>query len=233
MSITPLGDRLNILITCDFSLHDDWMAFASWYSIYKNLPDANVTIFCARGLKDHFHSFQWPYRLLADFYQHENVGTKFGNLLLNKFYGLACGLGDIAQPLFVIDQDVMCMRSLTAAALLCLNSPTLRYAKGDGFLFFNEQPREKFIRVINTLANGADEKVLDEVFGEPEDIEVSSIFAHYRESCGQFVKEDWIREQRMSPFSFTDMFRTPVLSHNEKRILDLWKKMDVIYQTVR
>lgn len=36
--------NFSIVITCECVPAHDWMAFASWYSIRKRLPDCNVTI---------------------------------------------------------------------------------------------------------------------------------------------------------------------------------------------
>ncbi len=38
-NVTPIGGELKILINVDYSFNHDWMSFASWYSINKNLPD--------------------------------------------------------------------------------------------------------------------------------------------------------------------------------------------------
>ena len=46
--ISPTGKGLNIVISCEYTPLHDWMTFASWYSIYKNLPDAEVGVFCKR-----------------------------------------------------------------------------------------------------------------------------------------------------------------------------------------
>lgn len=43
--MSATGKNLNLIIICKYCRHHDWMAFASWYSIYKNLPDANVSIY--------------------------------------------------------------------------------------------------------------------------------------------------------------------------------------------
>ena len=53
------GVNLNILISCDNSWHHCWMSYATWYSIYKNLPDAKVALSVPRGTVNYFH---WPPR---------------------------------------------------------------------------------------------------------------------------------------------------------------------------
>lgn len=51
------GDGLSIIIDCKNTFQHNWMAFASCYSIYKNLPDAKICIQCERGTDGEF--FKW------------------------------------------------------------------------------------------------------------------------------------------------------------------------------
>lgn len=43
------GNGLQIFINCNYLPHHDWMTFISWYSIKKNLPDADITIVCDKS----------------------------------------------------------------------------------------------------------------------------------------------------------------------------------------
>jgi hypothetical protein len=64
--ITPLGGGLKILIKCNYDISHDWMAFSSWYSIAKYLPDAQVRILCSRMICEH-QIFNWPNRCKVEF----------------------------------------------------------------------------------------------------------------------------------------------------------------------
>lgn len=57
--ISPTGKNLNILINCQYCRHHDWMAFVSWYSIYKNLPDSRVKL-CLKDKDLGEVLFAWP-----------------------------------------------------------------------------------------------------------------------------------------------------------------------------
>lgn len=46
---------MKIVISCDETKCHDWMAFAAWYSINKNLPDAEVTLVVNRGPTVYFN----------------------------------------------------------------------------------------------------------------------------------------------------------------------------------
>ena len=64
--ISVTGEGLNILISCDYVRHHDWMTFAAWYSILKNLPDAQVKIICSRSdIREQF--FNWPMKCKVPF----------------------------------------------------------------------------------------------------------------------------------------------------------------------
>ncbi len=63
------GNGLNILISCEMVPHHDWMTFASWYSIHKNLPDAQVSISCLRKPISK-KIFNWPVKCHVPFSQY-------------------------------------------------------------------------------------------------------------------------------------------------------------------
>ena len=59
--ISETGKNLSVLILTEVG--KDWETFATWYSIYKNLPNSNVSIICQRNEKAPFVLFQWAKRL--------------------------------------------------------------------------------------------------------------------------------------------------------------------------
>jgi hypothetical protein len=52
------GENLAIIVACKYLRCHNWMAFASYYSISKNLPDAQVFITIART--NNLGTFIWP-----------------------------------------------------------------------------------------------------------------------------------------------------------------------------
>lgn len=60
------GDGLSIVVECQYLKHHHWMAYASWYSLKKNLPDAHIIIYCKRE-KGHDPLFQWAVKLRIPF----------------------------------------------------------------------------------------------------------------------------------------------------------------------
>lgn len=80
--VTPLGDNLAILIECEYTKMHSWMAYATWYSITKNLPDASVSVICPRDMISGSQHFSWTYRISnVNLFQGKNPPNRFG---LNK-----------------------------------------------------------------------------------------------------------------------------------------------------
>ncbi len=254
MNITSNGDRLNILITCDYSIHDDWMSFASWYSVYKNLPDAKSALLCARDLKDGYASYNWPYRCDISFFQHENVGKHTGSQYLNKLYATYVALkeGILTQPLLVADCDVMTLTTLSEDVLDKINDPDVTFGVSGPVWYFNGQSLETFVSVLHKYAEVQDRKCTDmqkvlsaltEYMGEPETIidlcndcvsQEPNVMSHYSNKCGRFQKKEWTRNMMYPPFGYTEeLSRGVELTTNETNILKFWKKARTVYEAVR
>jgi hypothetical protein len=60
LKVNPLGDNLQVIITAEYNYFNDWMAFASWYSLSKNVPDAAVTVACKPPDVIKKQVFSWP-----------------------------------------------------------------------------------------------------------------------------------------------------------------------------
>jgi len=70
--ITPTGNGLNILIECEYKPIENWMSFISWYSIIKNLPDAEVFVVCKRGIGSN-QFYMWPRRAKVKFFMYNEI----------------------------------------------------------------------------------------------------------------------------------------------------------------
>ena len=60
-NVDVTGDNLGVFINCEPHPCDEWMAFACWYSILKNLPDAKVAVGYTLG-KATMNLFTWTYK---------------------------------------------------------------------------------------------------------------------------------------------------------------------------
>jgi len=48
---------INIVIDTQQNIHNEWMAFACWYSIHRNLPENKVAVVFPRAFKH--YQFTW------------------------------------------------------------------------------------------------------------------------------------------------------------------------------
>lgn len=71
-NVTVTGDNLIVVIECDYLPHHNWMALASWYSIHKFLPDAEVVVFCKRQTPT-AELFKWAKKMQIPFYTYRNA----------------------------------------------------------------------------------------------------------------------------------------------------------------
>ena len=251
MNVT--GDRLNILITSSYSVAGDWMSFAAWYSVYRNLPDAETALLCARSFNEAKRAFDWPYRCGIKFFQHKNVGEVLGCPHMSKLYAVYVALKEefVQQPLLVIDADVMAVRSFSKETVNLLNDPSITYAVSQPVWFFKEQPLERFVDALNRYDNYLRtdcpdakkvELMLSSVFGEPELIshlccdvrsQCQASFVHCNEQCGRYDKKEWVKTRTFPPFGLTEVIsRGGLRSINEQLVIKLWQRMQIIYNSV-
>ncbi len=230
------------------------MSFASWYSIYKNLPDAKPALLCARDLKDGYASYNWPYRCDIRFFQHENVGKHTGCPCLNKLYATYVALkeGILTQPLLVIDCDVMTLTTLSKDILDRINDTDVTFGVGGPVWYFNGQSLETFVSVLHKYEEVQErqstdtQKVLSLLttsMGEPETItdlcgdcsrQEPTVMSNYSNKCGRFQKKEWMRNMMYPPFGYAaELSRGVELTTNEANILKFWQKARTVYEAVR
>jgi hypothetical protein len=58
---------LSIIINCECLFYHEWMTFASWYSIYKNISDAQILI----NLKRTNNLFKWIDKFNIEYYKNK------------------------------------------------------------------------------------------------------------------------------------------------------------------
>ena len=103
MKITSVGGGLNILISCDYITHHNWMSYLCWYSLIKNLPDAKVIIGCNRSDCE-YDLFRWTYKCKVPFILHKTTDFQGEIDILN-----------VNNPLLVIPPTVICIRDFDEA----------------------------------------------------------------------------------------------------------------------
>ncbi len=136
--VTPTGKNLNIFISCKYEPAADWMTYASWYSIFKNIPDAEVALFVEKtGVTRHL--FAWTYQCR-----------------------LRCRsvLPDIEGPTLIINDDVMAVRPLDETWLIKLDEVTI--LKLDNFYGLCSEAKSSEVTTFVTYKGGCGNFVLPE-----------------------------------------------------------------------
>lgn len=245
------GRGLSILITSDYKHMYNWMAFASWYSIYKNLPEAKITIVSGRASKIDHYLYHWVYKC-ADlrYHLHKNISEKFP--YLNKIYGtyMALKKGLIKEPFIVIDADTMAVSDLLPSTIKLLKdvgfATSPYYLNVGPIWYFRTNALEKIREAINIIGSLKGEHLdlmaLDKVFGKEvtvieelgNEVEEKSMttFVHYGKGCGNFIKKDWNKGKTSPPFHVAYALQSVDMSVNEKKVLSLWAQMANLWDTV-
>lgn len=123
--ITPTGENLKIVISCQNKPEHNWMSYVSWYSILKNLPDATVMVAIDSG--DPRLYFKWIKKTNTGFFRFKK---NLDNL--------------IELPYLVISPNVMCIRTLDENILKILNK-NHRLAIGDKIKYITESKNEEYL----------------------------------------------------------------------------------------
>lgn len=233
MGITCTGDNLKFIISCDYCPHHDWMTFATWYSIYKNIPDAECMVLCSRAFPCDRILFNWPFRCNIRFFQHENLGDK----KLNKFYAAysAIQLGYVTQPFFVIDPLKLCVRNFSKKTISILNDG-VRFLDQNDIIYFNDQPIDVFKNMDIGDAESAFGKsaYIDELCVPAKSespatfIDLSKGFEIYNKNLFEHSKSIDLEH-----LEYTNEKAMVEWGCNEKKALALWKKMSLVYKIIR
>ena len=101
-----LGDGLTVLINCEATGADNFLAFASWYSLRMNLPDADGVIACRRPDEVTMDVFPWVYRLNLPFF----------------YYRKSLPISETGKIVLMMSPDVLCLSPLNDLILRAVNS---------------------------------------------------------------------------------------------------------------
>lgn len=255
MAITQTGKNLNVLICTDYSFIFNWMSFAAWYSVSKNLPDAKIAIVCSRN-NINLQLYRWVNKIDAKFFLHSNVGIGNGISYLNKIYGTYVAFKEelIEQPCLVLDADMMALRGLSQSICDKLNNCNFATNKSSvgPIWYFNNQPVEKIVEVINSMKSlhkivddqgiqHLDWMALQEVCGNPVVIEDlcneahepnATVFTHYRQKCGNFFRKEYEKGLAYPPFTDQLALRTIDMTVNERKVFSLWAQMHMTFEAL-
>lgn len=226
--ISKTGENLDVVILTRTA--EDWRAFACWYSVTKNLPEARVFLICNRTTKVEFQYYQWAKRLnLPHVYTNpfcnEPIGDLLGNINTAKIHGFGNettlflnystmvvgtldekwhSLINDPEPLLVIDEYVSLSRHIEKKILESIINKFLFTGKFEGLPVLSQNlcPEAKFTTESECIV-GTDK------------------------GCGR-----WIDTMKGCPFSNADGLLVDDMTVNELRIMNLWRKMVALYSAV-
>jgi len=220
--ITETGNGLSVLITTETG--QDWQAFGTWYSIYKNLPNAKVAISVARNEQTPFQYFQWTKRINLPVLRHNVFDTESPIASRLDAIGKAIAHKMIEAPILVIKPLVMAVDVLDQKLLEQLNSDSNIF---DNDVWFLKQPN--IPDMLNSFLLDEDPIEMQEksLCEEAKDAQEVRSLVSYSKGCGK-----WIDTLKGCPFSNANGLMTADMTSCENRIVDLWKRMCTLYSVV-
>jgi hypothetical protein len=223
--ISETGEDLKVVILTQTA--EDWRAFASWYSVRTNLPDALVSIICHRTTRVEFQYYQWakrlkiPLKFVSPFYK-ERIGDTLSDLK---------GLPLIANDkVLMLDYTTVVIDVLSPEWLAIFNNEDPRLIIDDHCLVSNNMTREMVDAAIDNYTFTGDLKepvALKQLVFEAKDSEERAAIVSYAKGCGK-----WIDTMIGCPFSNADGLVHDSMTVNELRIVNLWRKMVALFSTV-
>ena len=219
--ITETGANLSILIVTEAG--KDWETFGTWYSIFKNLPDATIAIVVERNKEAPFVFFQWTKRLRIPLF-HERP---MSHIIINNhldYVRTAQRKKFLGDNILVIDPLVMAIDIFDQKILDLINSNDMFVDSDNNTLFLRNQDIDE---VMNQMWLEDKQPFATEFCVEAKETEEAYPLVSYKKGCGK-----WIDKSKGCPFSSAAGLTTPTMTVNENRVVELWKKMCSLYSAV-
>lgn len=221
--ITETGKNLSVLIMTE--PERDWQTFATWYSVFKNLPDARTAIFCQRNKQTPFVLYQWTKRL--------KIPTMIKNPFasepmeqINWLHAIRAALEEnlIGDTLLVLRPLAMVLEPFDSKLLSRLNQSDLWI---DEDVWFMRRPDLNGMMDAYYLEDKIVQKSTDRLCLEAKEEPSAAALVSYKKGCGR-----WIDTSKGCPFSSAAGLVSTEMTVNETRIVELWKKMVPLFNAV-
>lgn len=220
--ITETGDGLSVLIVTETG--QDWQTFATWYSIFKNLPLAKVAITSARNDQTPFQYFQWCKRLSVPVLRHAQFDPKDKISTQLDAINKALTQKIVTSPVLVLPPLVMAVDVFDQKLLTLLNQERQII---DNDVWFLKEPNMDALMNAYLIDGKFDVVKENSLCVEAKDTEEIHPVVSYRKGCGK-----WIDTLKGCPFSNANGLMTASMTSNENRVFDLWKRMCNLYSVV-
>lgn len=220
---TETGKELSILIVTETD--KDWQTFATWYSFYKNLPDAKISLICHRNGKTPFAYFQWAKRLkvpnLKCWPHSAEASDPMNWLMAIKF---ATDQGLLGENILVTKPLVMATSPFDSKFLKKVENCQM-WINEDAWLLRNIDVSE----IINKHCFEENQIKMssEQLCFEAKENDNPVCLVSYKKGCGR-----WIDTAKGCPFSSAAGLVSTEMTANESRVIELWKKMVPLYYAV-
>jgi len=219
-TIDDLGNGLGVVIMTEPGR--DWETFSTWYSFWKNLPEAAIQLVCLRNGSAPFQYFQWAKRLKV---HTEFINPEFDTEQQNWLSGLKQldKIGKLLGALLIVRPLVMALDAFNPDLIKDLNESEL-WIDDDAWFWRYPKPGDILNDMIlenKQLAKSEKKLCMDVKNPEP------TCFASYGKGCGR-----WLHTAKGCPFSCAAGLVSDDMTINENRVIELWKKMVPLFHAV-
>jgi hypothetical protein len=219
------GKNLSVLITT--KANQEWQTFTTWYSFYKNIPEAEVVIATVRNEETPFQYFQWAKRLkIRIFYQKAfNDDRDLTQLSL-----VSVARDFLQDTILVVPAMTMAIDTLDPQLVEIVNSRENMFCPDNGSVLLKGIDQDGINEIINKCML-EDLKITDiqspiTLVKDVKTAELCSLVS-YRKGCGK-----WIDTLKGCPLSNAEGLITPTMTINENRVIELWRTMTTLYAAV-
>lgn len=214
--INKFGKNLNILIVTEVG--QDWRAYATWYSAFHNVPDAQIGVACFRNENTPFQLFQWTKRLRVPKFFVNPLG------LFPTAEFLNCAKLAQKPNLLVIDDRTLFLDVLDPKLLDVLNTKEVCLDPNYNVQFLRNQNADD---LLNQILLEDRVPYTQPLCFEANETESLTCLVSCRKGCGK-----WIDTSKGCPFSNAAGLASTEMTANENRIIELWKRMCSMYSAV-
>lgn len=220
--IGETGKNLCVLITTEPG--KDWETFETWYSIFKNLPDARVAISCQRTPSIPFQLFQWARRLKLNLFFHNPFTND--DPVANRLDAIRRAICRkmVDTNILVVSPLIMSIDVLPPKTITKMHTQDIWM---DEYVWFFQKPNIEKMLNQHFLEEKEHHNDPMPLCVEANETEHLSWLVSHQKGCGK-----WIDILRGCPFSSAAGLATTTMTVNENRIVELWKRMCPLYSAL-
>jgi len=209
--------QLSVVIATETS--KDWQTFSTWYSFYKNMPEAKVCIACMRNGQLPFMLYQWAKRLKIPSF-HYNPFSEDEKCNWIKALTISKSRGYLTDNVLIVRPLTIALEPIEITKII-----TDRIINEDTWFLKNPRPSD----ILNGyMLKDDDFSTSDEILCyDAKTTEDIKPLVSYTKGCGK-----WIDTLKGCPFSNAAGLVSDNMTVNENRIIELWQKMASLYSAV-